>query len=72
MHTSTTVWFAVVFVGTSLGELHGEGVTFLSQLFAHGDGLLVDPIGDGIFVEDDVVRSGLVVDPILLRYIEDS
>lgn len=55
--------FAVVLVGTGGGELHGEGVTLFAKLVFHGDLLLVDSRGDGFLVEDNIVRSTLVVDP---------
>mmetsp|Transcript_17243 Transcript_17243/g.25486 ORF Transcript_17243/g.25486 Transcript_17243/m.25486 type:complete len:205 (+) Transcript_17243:203-817(+) len=54
----------VVFIGTSLIELHGEGVALLSQLFRHGDSFLGHAVGDSIFVEDNIVWASLVVDPL--------
>jgi len=57
------VRFTVVLVGTGGGELHGEGVTLFAKLFVHGDLLLVDSRGDSFLVEDNVVRSTLVVGP---------
>ena len=57
--------FTVVLVSSGGGELHGESVTFLSELFVHGDALLVDSRWDGILVEDDVVGSSLVVGPVV-------
>jgi hypothetical protein len=54
----------VVFIGTSLIELHGEGVALLSQLIRHGDSFLGHAVGDSIFVEDNIVWASLVVDPI--------
>ena len=38
--------------------------TRAAHLLGHGDGLLVDAGGDGVLVEDDVVGSSLVVDPV--------
>jgi len=63
LHAGTAVRFAVVGVRSGGIEAHLEGVSGLAKLVVHGDLLLVDAIGDGILVEDDVVGSSLVVDP---------
>ena len=65
VHTGTTVRFTVVLVSSGGGELHGEGITFLSELFVHGDALLVNSRWDGILIEDDVMGSSLVVGPVI-------
>lgn len=70
VHSSTTVRFTVVLVSTSGGELHGEGVTFFTKLLFHGDSLLRDSRGDSVLVEDNVVRTTLVVSPKIDRLID--
>src|SRR5210317_559560 len=63
LHASATVRFAVVFIGSSLFKLHGECLSLLAQLVAHGDGFLVNSRRNRIFVKDNIVRSRFVVNP---------
>lgn len=72
LHAGTAVRFAVVGVRSGGIEAHLEGVSGLAKLVVHGDLLLVDAIGDGILVEDDVVGSSLVVDPLDSVSLADS
>jgi hypothetical protein len=59
------VGFAVVLVLSGGVELHGEGISFLSELVVHGDLFLVNSGWDGIFIEDNIVGSSLVVGPVM-------
>jgi len=56
--------FAVVFIGSLGIELHAEGVTLVSDLVIHGDLFLVNTLRDGFFIEDNIVRSGLIENPV--------
>ncbi len=65
VHTSSTVRLAVVGILSSSLELHGEGIIFLSHLVEHGDSLLIDSSWDGVLVENNVMGTTLVVDPVI-------
>ena len=58
---------AVVFISSGSIELHGEGVTLFAQLVVHGDLLLVYACWDRVFIEDNIVGSGLVVGPVIRK-----
>ena len=62
LHARALVRFAVEFVGTGGVKLVRDLLPWAVQVVLVGDLVSIDPIRDGVFIEDDVVRERLVVD----------
>ena len=62
LHARALVRFAVEFVGTGGVKLVRDLLPWAVQVVLVGDLVNIDPIRDGVFIEDDVVRERLVVD----------
>mmetsp|Transcript_21555 Transcript_21555/g.50684 ORF Transcript_21555/g.50684 Transcript_21555/m.50684 type:complete len:256 (+) Transcript_21555:105-872(+) len=72
LHAGTAVRFAVVTIGSGGIEFHFKGVSRLAELVVHGNLLLIDAIRDVVLIEDNVVGSSLVVDPLDSVSLADS
>ena len=62
LHARALVRFAVEFVGTGGVKLVRDLLPWAVQVVLVGDLVSIDPIRDGVFIEDAVVRERLVVD----------
>ena len=66
MHARATVRLAVVGVIARNVELHDKGFALLAKLIInHRDTFLIDASRDAFLVEDYIVGSALVVDPMV-------